>query len=950
MFWLRVVLVLLIALPPLSANAAPASGRDRKLLDFGWRFRLGNAADPTQDFGYESGNEFAKAGQASGAAAPDFDDSTWRKVNLPHDWAVELPFVHIDDANQVAHGSKPIGPAFPATSIGWYRKTFSVSPNDEGKRFTILFEGVFRDSQTWLNGHYLGRETSGYSSFYFDATDYLNFDKPNVLVVRVNATRPEGWFYEGAGIYRHVWLISTSPVHIAQWGTYVTTPSAGRSEATVQVRTQIANDSDQEARVSLSSAATDDHGNSASESPTEAVAIPPYSAREVAQTIHLHDPKLWSPEHPNMYTLVSTLTGTGADDRYETPFGIRTFRFDKDKGFFLNGEHLEIKGTCNHQDHAGVGVAVPDALETYRLKLLKEMGCNAIRTSHNPPSPELLDACDRIGLLVMDENRLIGSADWIKDQLATQVLRDRNHPSVFLWSIGNEEPEGSTARGQRVAKAMVALVHQLDPTRPTTYAGNNGNEYEGINSQVDVRGWNYLVLGDPDKYHRDHPDQPVIGTEEASTLSTRGQYPTDSSKGFVSAYDTDKPNWGTTAEQWWTYYASRPYLAGAFVWTGFDYRGEPTPYSWPNISSQFGVLDTCGFPKDNFYYYQAWWSNEDVLHVLPHWNWTGKEGQPIQVWCYSNQDEAELLLNGKSLGRKPVPRNGHVEWTVPYVPGTLEARGYRGGKLVKSEKVETTDGAAQLVLTADRASIGADGEDVAVLTVSALDGKGRMVPLADNDVALAVAGGNLIGVGNGDPTSHEPDKFIADDFLLQSAGWKINYSVPADLSQVVTPDYDDSDWRPIDINHAANQLLSDGQKAIIRGFVDLPGIQPKSNVELRFSEVKGSAEVYLNGARVGVATKSGATFSVEALAQGGRNYLTLILTNGKGEGGMGGGVSIHLVGPDPVWHRKLFAGLAQALVQSTTTPGTIKITATSPGLKPASLEIKASPAPFRGSP
>ncbi len=442
--------------------------------------------------------------------------------------------------------------------------------------------------------------------------------------------------------------------------------------------------------------------------------------------------------------------------------GRRIGIFDAAKGFLLNGQPYEIKGTCNHQDHAGVGAALPDALQSFRVARLKEMGCNAIRTSHNPPTAELLDACDRRGMLVMDENRLLGSDGRNLGRLEGQIRRDRNHPSVFIWSLANEEGTiQATPAAGRIAETMQEFFHHLDPTRPCTYAANNGNEFSGINSVIDVRGWNYSYR-QADEYHKQHPVQPEIGTEQASTLATRGIYANETNAGYMSAYDDNAPDWGATAESWWSAFVTRPWLSGGFVWTGFDYRGEPTPYSWPCISSHFGVLDTCGFPKDDFFYYQAWWGNRPVVHLLPHWNWPGKEGQEIDVRCFSNCEEVELLANGQSLGRKPMPRNSHLQWTVKYSPGTLLARGYNGSRQAAEDKVETTGAPAAIKLASDRSAIAADGEDLSIITVDVRDAQGRVVPVAGNHIHFEISGpGAIVGVGNGDPSCHEPDVCLA---------------------------------------------------------------------------------------------------------------------------------------------------------------------------------------------
>jgi beta-galactosidase len=392
---------------------------------------------------------------------------------------------------------------------------------------------------------------------------------------------------------------------------------------------------------------------------------------------------------------------------------------------------------------------------------LKKYGVNAVRTSHNPPTPELLDAADRLGILVMDENRLIGSSPEILSQLTRLVTRDRNHPSVIMWSLGNEEPEQSTPRGARIGATMVRTVKALDDSRPVTFASNAHNSDTGIHTVIDLRGFNYKNISDIDKYHGDHPDEILFGSEEASTVSTRGIYANDPVRTYVSAYDVNKPNWGATAEDWWSFYDARPWLAGAFVWTGFDYRGEPTPYSWPSINSHFGILDTCGFPKDIAFYYQAMWTGQPVLHVFPHWNWAGREGEPIDVWAFSNLDAVELKVNGRTAGRHIVPKDGHVEWKVPYQPGALEAIGMKNGRVIKTTRIETTGAPARVVLSADRTTIDADGRDVAIVTVSAVDAQGRVVPIADALIHFAMDGaGGIIGVGNGDPASHEPDRYL----------------------------------------------------------------------------------------------------------------------------------------------------------------------------------------------
>src|SRR5690349_9682076 len=728
--------------------------RERLRIDRGWRFRLGPDVDPAKGFEPSGGGGFSKAGTLFAASMADFDDSAWRAVDLPHDWAIELPFVA--DPRLTNWGFKPLHRDYPETSIGWYRKTFALGSADAGRRLSLEFDAVFRDSTVALNGYLLARNLSGYAPFRVDITDVANLGGNNVLVVRVDATEHEGWFYEGAGIYRHVWLVKTSPIHVPVYGTYVTSEVNGRV-ATVRVVTEVANDSDAAADCRVTCAIIDGAGRQVATTPADTLRLSPWTKGEIRQDAVVRDAQLWSPEEPSIYNMVTTVDVNGAAvDRYETSFGVRTIRFDANDGFFLNGSRVEIKGTCNHQDHAGVGAALPDRLQYYRIERLKEMGVNAYRTSHNPPTPELLDACDRLGMLVLDESRMFGSSEEALGQLERMVRRDRNRPSIIAWSIANEEPAQGTARGEQIGTVMARLVRRLDPTRPLTAAMDQGWG-AGLTNVVDIQGFNYRAPH-TDAFDAQRPAMPVWGTEAGSTVSTRGIYANDPARGYVSAYDVNAPWWASTAEAWWTIFAARKWIAGGFIWTGFDYRGEPTPYAWPCVSSHFGVLDTCGFPKDNFYYYQPWWTDRPALHLFPHWNWVGREGQEIEVWCHSNLDIVELLLNGTSLGRRSVPRNSHVAWKVPFAPGRLEARGFRGGQQVLVDARETTGPAARIVLRPDRAQIAADGADVAVLAVSVVDAQGRTVPTADDAITFDVtASGRLLGVGNGDPSSHESD-------------------------------------------------------------------------------------------------------------------------------------------------------------------------------------------------
>jgi beta-galactosidase len=738
--------------------------REQWPFDFDWRFAFGNGDDPTKDFGFGFGQgDFSKTGSFKIATA-DFDDTSWRSLNLPHDWAVELPFVHDDqgddDSRMTSHGYKPLGRRYPATSVGWYRRTFEIPESDRGRRIWIEFDGTMRDVMLFVNGCFIGRHDDGYTSFRFDLTDFLHVGGKNHIAMRVDASFGDGWFYEGAGIYRHVWLTKLDPVHLGRWESVVRSTLKG-DEATLDLATIIENEGEHPANASLEWTILDAAGHTVAQATSPAQPIAPNASGNYRATATVNNPALWSPDEPHLYTaIVKVIVDGNVRDGEQIPFGIRTAVFDPDHGFFLNGKPLKIQGTCNHQDHAGVGSALPDRLQSFRISVLQSMGCNAVRTSHNMPTPEWVEACDRMGMLMMCETRQMSSNPSGLQQLETMVKRYRNSPSIIIWSIGNEEwmlQKGDMApEGERIAATMVERCHELDPTRVVSAAVNGDNE-QGVSNSLDIIGFNYHT-DFPDNFHKKHPTRALFGSETSSAISTRGEYTSDKTKNTVNSYN-GVVDWGQTPEDWWTFYGTREWLAGGFAWTGFDYRGEPTPYGWPSINSQFGIVDMCGFPKDYYYYYKAWWRKEPSLHVFPHWNWQGKEGQEISVWVYTNLDEVELLLNGKSLGIKKVPHLGHVQWPVTYTPGVIEARGRRNGQVVLVERRETTGPAQKLRLTADRPEITADAQDVVIITVEALDEQNRLVPTANHKLAFHISGaGQLIGVGNGNPNCLESDK------------------------------------------------------------------------------------------------------------------------------------------------------------------------------------------------
>jgi beta-galactosidase len=943
---IRILPLVLVFVPLLPAWADDPALRQRLLLDFGWKFHLGD------DWGLSQ--QLDKAGVNPGPAGRAFGDAHWRTVNLPHDWAPELPF---DSNADESHGFKPVGPGFHSNSVAWYRRSFRLPEADGGRRLTLEFDGVYRDCRVFFNGYLLGHHESGYSSFRYDITDLANGGGENTVAVRVDASQFEGWFYEGAGIYRHVWLVQTGPLHVAPDGTFVYSQFAHdlpEGPATICVQTLLQNDENSVVPATVTCEVLDPNGKSVARMQKTSFTMQGWTSQEVFQKGMVPHPALWSPETPNLYKLVTTVRrGDAVADRTETEFGIRTIAFDAEQGFLLNGRHYEIKGTCNHQDHAGVGAALPDRLQYFRVSRLKDMGDNGIRTSHNAPTPELLEACDRLGMLVMDENRLLGSDPQNLEYLEGQIRRDRNHASVFIWSLFNEEAQQTTPAARRVTATMQRRVHQLDPTRLCTAAGNVGNVFQGVNSVLDVRGWNYYPEA-VDAYHTEHPAQPEIGTEQASTVCTRGIYANDKERGYVSSYDANAPPWATTAESWWKVFAARPWLSGGFVWTGFDYRGEPTPYGWPCISSHFGILDTCGFAKDNFYYYQSWWNGRTVLHLLPHWNWPDRQGQDIAVWAYSNCQEVELFLNGRSLGRKAMPRNSHLQWTVNYTPGVLLAKGYDAGQVVAEQKVETTGPEAALKLAPDRASINADGEDLSVVTVAVTDAAGRVVPVADNHVEFDLDGpGQIIGVGNGDPSCHEPDVYVAAQpgRTVALRDWRVkrgaSYPRPAEAAENV----DASQWDQADVDSQYGPLRPEESAVFRTGFQATPAMLAAASVSVNFGMIDDEGWVYVNGHKVGESHDWTAqpSFPILEYLHEGANSIAVSVQNHEGAGGLNKGAFLEIRDPPvkPQWQRSVFNGLAQVIVQAGRQAGTVTLRARAPGLEPALLNIVAGAAAAR---
>lgn len=926
--------------------------REHLLMDFGWKFCYGQFGNFDNDFKSGTGyfTYFAKTGYGDGPAAPNFDDRAWRSLDVPHDWASELSFS--GEASH-SHGYKTVGWKYPENSVGWYRKTFDIPNSDLGRKISVQFDGVFRNSIVWVNGFYLGHEPSGYAGFEYDITDYLNYGGTNVIAVRVDASIEEGWFYEGAGIYRHVWMNKTQPLHIAQYGIFASSELEGQN-AVVTARTTINNDDKKAEDFKVEQTILDAKGNTVGAATIDKLNLKPTLSKEYFCKIKVSQANLWSPDAPYLYKLITKVLANGiVVDQVETNIGIRTLRFDANEGFFLNGKHLKLLGTNNHQDHAGVGCAIPDALQEFRIRQLKAMGSNAYRCSHNPPTPELLDACDKLGMLVLDENRLQGINQEHFDLLKRMILRDRNHPSVIAWSLGNEEwAIESNIKGARITETMQRYAQTIDSTRRYTVAvsGGCGN---GSSTTVDIMGFNYLAQCNIDEYHQKNPNQPGWGTEETSGCGTRGIYEDDKANGHMAQMDRTG---GVSIERGWKFYDERPWLAGLFYWTGFDYKGEPNPLSWPAVVSEFGIIDACGFPKDAFYYLKSWWTQEPVLHLLPHWNWKGKEGQQISVWAYSNCDQVELLLNEKSLGKKPMPKDGHIEWPVKYTPGTLLAKGYRNGKEIIKTQVETTGNASAIQLIADRSAIKADGEDVSVVTVKINDAKGLNVPIANDEVTFSIEGpGKIIGVGNGDPASHEPDRFIETVSAVKIS--RLSELVLKRLEDwpSVAATAKESDWKPA-FRSNRNQDWKEYKDTLIalRGSFELPELTAQTIVNLFGKSVVMGQSIYVNGKLVAsnLGRNDSQSFKLDNSAlQKGKNEFVVVGKRFKkrsewDEPNTNPGV-IQVIIPSDSWKRKAFNGLAQVIVQSTQQPGEIVLEATAAGLAPSTLKIKAEHAILR---
>ena len=864
----------------------------------------------------------AKCGEAQGYAADSFNDTGWEQVDLPHDWAYGLP---MDEEWCLKHGHYKVtnldgDNSDPVTrtqergfSIGWYRKSFYMEEGDADKLVYLTFDGVYRDCMIWVNGAYLGRNMSGYTCFSYEISDMLRFGGENTIAVRVDASETEGWWYEGAGIYRHVYLECRNRVLVEKDSLFVRSELDGSVLVTGQVYN--ATEEDVEAVVTF------DILHDECEPVKLPIIIPAFQKVPVEVAMQIKEPVLWDIDHPHLYELeVAVLCPNTVVDVVTQEFGIRSIRFDADEGFFLNGRRVQIQGACVHQDFACVGVAVPDDIHEYKIRKLKEMGVNAYRTSHNMPTREIVQACDKLGMLFMDETRMFGSSPECLEQLEALVRRDRNSPSVILWSLGNEEHSvQSNDRGRRMAKTMIRTIKALDDTRTITFGGNNGIDYEGINECVDVRGFNYLHIRQHDyleKYHELHPNQSLIGSEEASCIYTRGETETDFAKKTVTGYDEYVMKWGSTAEGWLKYYHNHPYIAGGFLWTGFDYSGEPIPYP-SNSVTNFGIMDLCGYPKDVYYYYKAWWTKEDVLYLFPDWN--RQPGENVRVVVYSNAEEVELWVNGRSLGKQAVSFLGHLEWNVVFEEGCIEAVAWKNGREVKRLARHTAGAPEKIRLRVDNKPFTGD---TALVTAEILDAQGNVVPYADNEVQFVCENGKILGVGNGDPGSNEPNQFALVKRIKNLENWKTAEGQAYDVNTPANGSLWKYVFRDTIMNVPVEPPFCDQKRLVF--------VPPKPEMEvlelhttfvedggvtlLEFARVEAEeCEIILNDESIAKFKKTPYAQAFEICAKAGENHLCVKLSAPKGLAALRQGVKLTRL-EEPEWKRKAFHGLCMVMV------------------------------------
>lgn len=814
-----------------------------------WTFTFENNLDAYNNFG------LAKYSEAQGAPGRFYENSTWQKVDLPHDWAIALPKdIHANTfagarANTHYHrfNSEIRSNVDEIFNIGWYRKEFLFLKKWTGKRIFIEFEGIFRDAILWVNGVYIDRHQSGYTPFICEITDHLIENEKNSIAVRVDSDQPEGWFYEGAGIYRNVNLLIGECVYVKPYKTVVNATING----CVNVSTTIVNDTDNNINQTVTFSVSHIENNPISTC-TKSISIPPFSEANLSIDMTVDSPLLWDIDHPNLYTLTIDAT-----DRHTETFGFRSIFFDADKGFFLNGTPLKIRGACVHQDLGGVGTALSDNLNRYKIQKLKEMGVNAYRSSHHPPSPSILDACDELGMLVMDETRCFGTSPEAKRQLKSLIERDRNHPSVFMWCIGNEEFSVQDSEwSYRLTQKMTRIVLSLDDTRPVTYGGNNGSNFIGANGASQIRGINYIRNDKPhwvDNYHKEHPTQPIIGTEESSYVLSRNITENDLGSGKIDYTGDMTMPWGSTPKGWVKFYEERPWMSGGFMWTGFDYHGEPNPFVNTNVSSSFGTIDLCGIEKPPFWYYKAWWTDEPVLKIAPHWNFNN--GEDVKVTVYTNLENVTLYLNNESLGTKSVEKYGVLTWIIQFKAGTLSVSGEKDGK-VYTDEIKTAGTLHKIDISTHL--FGENDRDISIVDLKATDVNGNLCVNSTDVLELSLKEGTIIGVCNGDPAclDYEQKPFEEDVRYIR------NFAIADGMMSIPHKAPNDS-FRRFDFIHT--EPKTDGFEDEIRLVADYKGYINKEReytLTTKISDVStfeyieierfgGDAVVYLNGVEIG---------------------------------------------------------------------------------------------------
>ncbi len=924
---------------------AKSQTREEHLLNSGWKFAFGNALSFSGNYmsGTRYFNYLTKAGYGDGPADPAFDDRPWRTVNIPHDWAVEVPLA--PDASH-SHGYRRVGWAYPATSLGWYRKNMKIPQGDLGKRISLLFEGIFRNSEVWVNGFYLGGEPSGYLDSQYDITDYINYGGDNVIAVKADASLEEGWFYEGAGIYRNVWLIKTDAVHVAKDGIFVTTNING-SSADVAIRANIANDDFASHNVSLRAAILDANGRQVAFSDIRPSDIRSMDSHVFFKEIKVNGIKLWSPDNPCLYTLqLKVLKDGEQSDIKQVRFGFRTLEFTSDSGFLINDKPFRIIGANIHQDFAGVGCAVSKPLQIERVRMLKSWGFNAIRTSHNPVNVDLLDVCDSLGVLVLEESRLEGVNDYHRNQLRRMIERDRNHPSIIAWSLGNEEwAIESNIRGERITRSMQAYAKTIDSTRMYTLAISGGCGY-GSSEAIELVGFNYLAQCDIDAYHGKHANQPGWLTEETSGCGARGIYRADSAGCHIPQFDRAG---GVSIERGYRFLMERLWMCGLFYWTGFDYRGESTPFSYPANGSYFGILDQCGFPKDAAYYILANSSSKPMVHLFPHWNHAGHEGEMVDVWAYSNCTEAELFVNKKSMGRQPVPKYGHCSWNVEYQPGNIVLKGYKNGVVVATEEARTSGKAVSIAMSASKAMVRKGAEDIVLVSVSALDSKGVPVPDAANRLSFAISGpGEIVGVGNGDPSCLENDREYqqAFDIPIRLRG-ELTVSDLTNWQQEAESAGVDK-WRPaLSTNRSDRWYDYHDTLLAVRCDFDIEDFDPKASFVLYSKSILIDQSIYVNGVMVasGIRRDAPQQYKLDrGILRHGKNEIVYV---GKkirkayewDEPNTHPGCVGEVI-PAAQYSRSLFSGKAMLVVKTSGKPGSITVTAKGEGLREGKVTVR----------